>query len=79
MVHLLRAGEFGITILCVFTKKIFSFIFPYQEFDGVSVEYTTLPGWKTSIAKCTKFENLPENAKLYVKTIEEHLQIPGKN
>ena len=39
----------------------------------------TLPGWKTSIAKCTKFENLPENAKLYVKTIEEHLQIPGKN
>merc|ERR1712223_1267839 len=49
-----------------------------QEFDGVSVEYTTLPGWKTSIAKCTKFENLPENAKLYVKTIEEHLQIPVK-
>jgi len=49
-----------------------------QEFEGVSVEYTTLPGWKASIAKCTKFENLPENAKLYVKTIEEHLQIPVK-
>ena len=42
------------------------------------MEYVKVPGWKSSIAKCTKFEDLPENAKSYVKTIEDHLNIPSK-
>merc|ERR1712141_401463 len=49
-----------------------------QEFDGVSVQYVTVPGWKSSIAKCTNYDNLPENAKSYIKTIEDHLNIPIK-
>ena len=61
-------------ILFIHTEINFSF----QDFEGVSVEYVKLPGWKSSIAKCTKFEDLPENAKSYVKTIEDHLNIPSK-
>lgn len=49
-----------------------------QEFRGVSVEYITMAGWKTSIAKCTTFESLPENAKKYIETIEQYLNIPVK-
>lgn len=49
-----------------------------QEFEGVTVDYITMPGWNTSIASCTTFESLPENAKTYVQTIEEYLKIPVK-
>ena len=49
-----------------------------QEFEGVSVEYINMSGWKTSIATCTTFDSLPENAKTYVKTIEQQLNLPGK-
>jgi len=49
--------------------------FPSSEvqFQGVSVEYVTMPGWKTSIVDCRKFSELPENAQKYVKKIEELL------
>ena len=47
-----------------------------QDFDGVTVEYLTLPGWKEDISHCRKFEDLPENAREYVLTIEKHLNIP---
>jgi len=29
------------------------------QFDGLSVEYITMPGWKTSIANCRSFDELP--------------------
>ena len=48
-----------------------------QDFEGVSVEYITVPGWKSSIAKCNTYEALPENARKYVETIEKFLSIPG--
>ena len=51
--------------------------FLFQEFVGVSVEYITMPGWKSSIAGCKVYEDLPPNAKKYIETIEQYLNIPG--
>ena len=47
-----------------------------QDFDGVTVEYKTFPGWKSDISHCRKFEDLPPKAQDYVKAIEEYLNIP---
>lgn len=44
-----------------------------QDFEGIEVEYITLPGWKCSIADCRSFEELPVNAQNYVQTIEQRL------
>ena len=46
------------------------------QYEGVEVEYITMPGWKTSISKIRKFEDLPVNAQNYVKKIEELLGVP---
>ena len=37
----------------------------------MSVEYITMPGWKTSTIGITKFEDLPIEAKEYIAKIEE--------
>lgn len=41
----------------------------------VSVKYVTLPGWESSIAKCTSYESLPENCRKYIGFIEEFLGV----
>ena len=46
------------------------------QFDGLSVEYITMPGWKTSIADCRSFDDLPVNCKNYILKAQELL---GKN
>lgn len=53
--------------------------YPASDADlaNVEVEYVTLPGWKTPIAKVREWKDLPENAKTYVKTIQNYLQVPG--
>ncbi|MBO4381316.1 MAG: adenylosuccinate synthetase, partial [Bacteroidales bacterium] len=33
--------------------------------------YTTLPGWKEDISKCTRYDELPESFKAYIRYIEE--------
>lgn len=48
-----------------------------QEFQGVEVEYVTMPGWKSSIAGCKTYPELPENAKKYIETIEQQLNLTG--
>merc|ERR1740129_2241750 len=47
-----------------------------QDYVGVSIEYLTMPGWKTDISKCRNFEDLPQNAQNYVLKIEELLGVP---
>lgn len=42
----------------------------------VDVEYVTLPGWEQDITKLTEYEQLPENAKKYLKYIEDFLGVP---
>ena len=36
-----------------------------------------LPGWKSSTAGLTSFEELPENAQKYIKRIEEETGVPA--
>ena len=47
-----------------------------HQCDGLSVEYITMPGWKTSLTSIRKFDDLPENAQKYIQKIEELLGIP---
>lgn len=53
--------------------------FPSTACDlaAVEVEYLTMPGWQTSTEEVREFKDLPENARNYVKKIEELLDIPG--
>lgn len=47
--------------------------------EKVKVEYVTLPGWKCKTMGTTRFEDLPENAKAYVRFIENGLDgVPVK-
>lgn len=48
------------------------------ELGKVEVEYVTLPGWKTSTESVRDFGQLPQNAKSYVRFIEQYLQVPVK-
>ena len=47
--------------------------------EKVEVEYVTFPGWMQTTSECRNFELLPENAKKYVKYIQDFLQVPGEN
>jgi adenylosuccinate synthase len=42
-----------------------------KEFEKVKPVYLTLPGWIEDISKIKSFEDLPDNAKTYIKKIEE--------
>ena len=46
------------------------------QYDGVTVEYVTMPGWKTSISSIRKFEDLPANAQNYITKVEKLLGVP---
>jgi adenylosuccinate synthase len=46
--------------------------------EKVDVEYVTFEGWQTSISECRTYESLPENAKKYLKFIEDYLEVPIK-
>ncbi|CAE7756296.1 unnamed protein product [Symbiodinium necroappetens] len=47
-----------------------------DDLKEVVCEYETLQGWSEDISKCTRWEDLPENAKTYVLRIQELLGIP---
>ena len=49
-----------------------------EELDQLEVEYITLPGWKTDTTSVRKFEDLPVNARCYIRKIEEIVGVPGK-
>ncbi|KAK6463820.1 Adenylosuccinate synthetase (IMP--aspartate ligase) [Scheffersomyces coipomensis] len=42
----------------------------------VEVEYKTLPGWESDITKIKTYDELPTNAKLYLKFIEDFVGVP---
>ncbi|WWC86161.1 adenylosuccinate synthetase [Kwoniella dendrophila CBS 6074] len=56
-------------------KQIDGFPADLDRLAQVEVEYETLPGWKTDISGCTTYEQLPENAKKYIKFIEDYLNV----
>lgn len=47
-----------------------------KELDRCKPVYDELPGWDEDITKVTKFDDLPENAKNYLKRIEELTDTP---
>lgn len=57
-------------------KKLNSFPEDLNKLGKVDVEYVTLPGWEQDITQIKKYEDLPENAKKYLKYIEDYLGVP---
>jgi adenylosuccinate synthase len=47
-----------------------------DDLERVEPIYEELPGWKTSTTGVRKIDDLPENAKNYVKFIEDHIGAP---
>jgi len=47
-----------------------------DDLAKVEVEYITLPGWSEDISKITAYEDLPENARAYVETVQDLLGLP---
>ncbi|KAK9455820.1 Adenylosuccinate synthetase [Dipodascopsis uninucleata] len=43
--------------------------------EKVEVEYVTMKGWNTDISKITKYEDLPQEAKDYLKFIEDFVGV----
>lgn len=52
--------------------------FPITEIDKCEPVYVEMSGWKTDIRDTKKPEDLPKNARAYIKTIEDYLGIPVK-
>ena len=51
--------------------------FPNPELlDDCEPVYIDMPGWKTKISEIKKYDNLPDNAKAYLKKIEELTNTP---
>ena len=46
------------------------------EYAKVTPVYETMPGWSESTVGVTKFEELPENAKKYIRRLEELAGVP---
>ncbi len=46
-------------------------VFTHQNYEPV---YKTFKGWKQDISKCKHYSELPENAKIYLKSLEENLK-----
>lgn len=49
-----------------------------EDIEKVKPIYVTCRGWKEDISQCKTFEELPEEAKYYIKTIEDLTNLPVK-
>ncbi|KAK6873966.1 Adenylosuccinate synthetase [Candida tropicalis] len=57
-------------------KELPSFPEDLIDLAKVEVVYKKFPGWEQDITGIAKYEDLPENAKNYLKFIEEYLGVP---
>lgn len=57
-------------------KELKSFPECLHVLGKVEVEYKTLPGWEQDITAVKTYSELPENAKAYLKYIEDYLKVP---
>ncbi|KGT71419.1 adenylosuccinate synthetase [Candida albicans 12C] len=57
-------------------KELPSFPEDLIDLAKVEVVYKKFPGWEQDITGIKKYEDLPENAKNYLKFIEDYLQVP---
>ncbi len=56
-------------------EYLHSFPSDLEILEQVEVEYIEMPGWKEDISKIRNFDDLPQNAKDYVRRIEELLEV----
>lgn len=47
-----------------------------KDLERVEANFVTLKGWDEELSKVTKYEELPENAKKFIKFIEDYTNIP---
>ncbi len=47
-----------------------------EFYESVTPKYETLPGWKGSTVGITSYDDLPEEAKAYIKRIEQLIDCP---
>ncbi len=47
-----------------------------EFYESVTPKYETLQGWSESTVGITNYDDLPENAKIYIKRIEELIDCP---
>jgi len=59
-------------------KVLASFPANLDDLEKVEVVYETMPGWKSSLCNIRSYADLPANAKLYIKKIEELCGVPVK-
>lgn len=57
-------------------KEIFSIPMIESQIEKIEVEFKTFEGWEEDISLVKNFDELPENAKNYVKFIEDFLWVP---
>lgn len=57
-------------------KELSSFPEDLNLLEKVEVKYETLPGWEQDITSVKSYDALPENAKKYLKYIEDYLGVP---
>lgn len=56
---------------------VVSFLANLDTLEKVEVVYKTMPGWKESLSNVRNNDDLPGNAKTYIKFIEDYLDVPG--
>ena len=72
-------GMGGIKVCVAYEKdgeKITTWPTDTGTLNEVKPVYEVLPGWDEDITNCKTFDELPENAKSYVKYIEDTLHTP---
>ncbi|MBR5328645.1 MAG: adenylosuccinate synthase [Firmicutes bacterium] len=52
-------------------EKLTEFPASLKRMENCVPIYETLPGWKEDITKCSSYDELPENAKAYIRRVEE--------
>lgn len=61
----------------LYTDKIDYIPAASEDYENCIPIYETLKGWEEDITKIKKYEDLPENAKKYIKFIEDYIGVPA--
>jgi adenylosuccinate synthase len=56
-------------------EKVEEFPLDLETFSNARPIYDELPGWESDISSCTQFDDLPQNAKSYIKYISNILGV----
>ena len=71
--RLLRQGEMPSTLDELAKVRV---VYESKTLSCWVIDSVAMPGWKTSLAKCRRFEDLPFQAQNYINRIEELVEVP---